>query len=482
MPKDTWPARWLLLSVLGLAAAFVANTAYSRRVAAEIDAHSTSITENGAASVVYLGTVTEDIRIVSARAMRARPESLFVDRATIAWWLEDMGRAIADYRRAGDYPGEYQLYLEAEKRHEPFVLSVENCLATVGGAPEVHTASLDRLSSAADTLAGSIRELSQLNANHVASEGAAIAEVRQHSGPIFLTFRAITLVLAVLGVLLSSVVNRQHAALVDRARRLAEARASELDMFAGRVAHDLRAPLTVIQVKSTAAQRTESTEALKDALDRIGRQGHRMANIIDALLAFAQAGARAEPETCENIAEVIQEVVLDNQSIVAPAGFELLVEPVPPAMVACSASVLGIVLSNLVRNAIKYMGAGRDGVRRVSIRVRRRDDRLRFEVEDTGPGLPRGTEKMLFEPFVRLSGASGQGVGLGLATVKRLVEAHGGAVGVESVPTRGCTFWFDLPGVLASPTSIAGRDIGSRPTNGAPRSHPSGACRQDGSL
>jgi signal transduction histidine kinase len=116
-------------------------------------------------------------------------------------------------------------------------------------------------------------------------------------------------------------------------------------------------------------------------------------------------------------------------------------------VVACDPSMLAVMLSNLVRNAIKYMGEGDEGDRRITLRGHPRGTSMRLEVEDTGPGIPPGTEATVFEPFVRLSsGAAGaSGVGLGLATVKRLVEAHGGRVGVTARPGGGCRFWFTLP-------------------------------------
>jgi signal transduction histidine kinase len=105
--------------------------------------------------------------------------------------------------------------------------------------------------------------------------------------------------------------------------------------------------------------------------------------------------------------------------------------------------MLTVVLSNLIRNAIHY---AREGPRehRVLVRATSAPPGVRFEVDDTGPGLEPGTEARIFEPFVRL-GDGGGGIGLGLATVKRLVAAHGGRVGVRSSPGRGCCFWFELP-------------------------------------
>jgi signal transduction histidine kinase len=102
------------------------------------------------------------------------------------------------------------------------------------------------------------------------------------------------------------------------------------------------------------------------------------------------------------------------------------------------------MVANLARNAIKYIGDG--PVRRIDVRVHDKGDHVRFEIEDTGPGLPEGLDAHVFDPYVRGPHATQPGIGLGLATVKRLVEAHGGRVGVVSVAGRGCTFWFELPG------------------------------------
>jgi signal transduction histidine kinase len=83
-------------------------------------------------------------------------------------------------------------------------------------------------------------------------------------------------------------------------------------------------------------------------------------------------------------------------------------------------------------------------VRRVDVRVSKRYERVHIEVEDTGPGLPPGSHDTVFDPYVRYGRSTTDGTGLGLATVKRLVDAHGGHIEVSSRP--GCTrFRFDLP-------------------------------------
>src|SRR5204862_3116829 len=105
------------------------------------------------------------------------------------------------------------------------------------------------------------------------------------------------------------------------------------------------------------------------------------------------------------------------------------------------------------RNAIKYVGEGPD--RRVAVRARRVDGVVRIEVEDNGPGLPEGLGARSFEPYVRGPGSREPGIGLGLATVKKVTEAHGGKVDVRSVPGRGARFGVELPTAPEGPEPIA---------------------------
>jgi len=117
-------------------------------------------------------------------------------------------------------------------------------------------------------------------------------------------------------------------------------------------------------------------------------------------------------------------------------------------VVACNEGLLTAALSNLVRNAITHMD-GEPG-KRVDVAVINSRDRVRIEVRDNGPGLPPGTEATMFEPFVRGPGATHAGLGLGLATVKRIADTHGGAVGVDSRAGAGCRFWIELPRATAA--------------------------------
>ncbi|HEY3594361.1 MAG TPA: HAMP domain-containing sensor histidine kinase [Polyangiaceae bacterium] len=443
MSKPAATARWLTLCVLGILTVFAVNIWYSRKITTQVDGLVNAISQNSAASVVYLATVTESIRLTSMRAALARPESASDDRASIERSLTALDESFRAYRQTDDYPGERELYLNAEAQHGPLVSALERAMATVTD-PQEHAESLARLGRTANDYAATIQALSQLNAGEIGKEGTSITEVRHRARAVSSALRIVMVVLAIVGILLSWITSRQHIALVESNERLAEDRAQELEMFAGRVAHDLRAPLSVIELKSAVADRSDSIDTMRSALQVIKKQGRRMQEIIDALLSFAQAGALPEPAICPNVAEVVKDVVGDAQSTSAGAGIEFVADQVRPVAAVCSARVLAIVLTNLVGNATKYIGAGSGGVKRVTLRTRENGSMLKFEVEDTGPGLPSGKEQAVFEPFVQLSRGSG-GIGLGLATVKRLIEAHGGLVGVTSATGSGCTFWFELP-------------------------------------
>jgi signal transduction histidine kinase len=76
---------------------------------------------------------------------------------------------------------------------------------------------------------------------------------------------------------------------------------------------------------------------------------------------------------------------------------------------------------------------------------------VRFEVQDDGPGIPKEHQQGLFEKFFRVPGSPAGGSGLGLFIAKGLVQAHGGAIGVESEPGHGAKFWFTVPTAPAAP-------------------------------
>jgi signal transduction histidine kinase len=149
------------------------------------------------------------------------------------------------------------------------------------------------------------------------------------------------------------------------------------------------------------------------------------------------------PETHANLSHVFEGLKEDFLLFAENAGVRLTIEPVPDVQVACGEAAVTIVLQNLVRNAIKYMGNG--PTKQIVARTAISGGTVHLAVLDSGPGIPFGTDLRIFEPRVRPTGWREPPIGLGLATVKRIVEAHGGQLGIRSRPGQGACFWVDIP-------------------------------------
>jgi signal transduction histidine kinase len=168
----------------------------------------------------------------------------------------------------------------------------------------------------------------------------------------------------------------------------------------------------------------------------------RARRIAHALLDFARAGARPEAGAHADVQTVCREVLDELRPAAAEARVTCTSDTPGGLEVACSPALLLVAVSNLVRNAVKYMGNAEE--RRVHVGARSVSGGVRIEIVDTGPGLAGDLQHHVFEPYVRGTSTE-EGLGLGLATVKRIVLAHGGDVGVESSWGHGCRFWFELP-------------------------------------
>jgi signal transduction histidine kinase len=268
--------------------------------------------------------------------------------------------------------------------------------------------------------------------------------------------------LAVLATVLALRYLRARARLIeDRARLLAE-RASELENFAGRVAHDLRGPLSAMALRIEAS-RMRVGEDVQPILERLGERVGDMVTLVDGLYDFAVSGAPASgsADPCEVAMRVAREIEPEVQA----AGAQLAVECGPCARTPLSAGALASVLSNLLRNAAKFIGDGSaaPGERKITLRARDDGKQVRFEVEDNGPGIPDELLPRIFQPFVRGERARRAGAGLGLATVERLVTGHGGRVGVVSRVGAGACFWVELP-LAPAPSPAPAPDLVNVPT------------------
>jgi signal transduction histidine kinase len=275
------------------------------------------------------------------------------------------------------------------------------------------------------------------NAGQAQSRALSIARTRQS---IIRTATALDCT----AVLLSLAATTFAVVLLRRSVRPLEAQTHELSGFAGRVAHDVMSPLAGVSLSLEFLARRATNDPAGRAAAARGLSGVRRAGrIVEDLLEFARAGAQPDPTATADLKTVLEDVVEGLRMEAEAARVELCWRVPPACAVACSPGVLTSLVANVVRNAIKHMGDS--VVRRVDVRVVAAcGDRRRVEVVDTGPGIPPALGQSIFEPFVR--GNTGPcGVGLGLATVRCLADAHRGHADFRSEPGRGSVFWFEIP-------------------------------------
>jgi len=229
----------------------------------------------------------------------------------------------------------------------------------------------------------------------------------------------------------------------------------ELDMFTRTAAHDLKAPLAGIVVHTNLLLEYESEGVPNAVLKRINTVrniSNDMIHMIDDLLTLARLRNATELATEIDVEEILRTVLQRHNSQLETYDVEVVVEtPIAPAL--GHAPWIEQILSNLIGNAIKYIRRDNPSPR-IIIRGVPTDDRVRYEVEDNGPGISREKLPEVFDMFSRFDKHE-SGHGLGLSIVARSVQNMNGTVGVESLEGGGCTFWFELPG--AAPFDLPNR-------------------------
>src|SRR5208282_4867706 len=245
----------------------------------------------------------------------------------------------------------------------------------------------------------------------------------------------------------------------ERTEQLAEAKARaeaanrEKSRFLANMSHELRTPLNAVLGFSRLLKKDpDVTPQRQETLDIIVRSGEHLLNLINNVLDMAkiESGSVVLEESEVDLHQLLHEI----QSLMgvgaAEKGLQFTLECASdlPRFVAVDAGKLRQVLLNLVGNAIKYTDSGRVKLRAERIRSAECGERaqIRFEVEDSGPGISQQDCQRIFSPFVQGSQASAQaGTGLGLAICKQYVELMGGQIGITSEPGKGSVFYFSIP-------------------------------------
>ncbi len=217
--------------------------------------------------------------------------------------------------------------------------------------------------------------------------------------------------------------------------------------FLSRMSHELRTPLNAILGFAQLLELDELPENQASSVDQIQVAGRHLLSLINEVLDISRIEAGRVSLSTEpvEVSEVLDEVTTLLGPVAETAGIELSVDSNGSRVLRVRADRQRLlqVLLNLGSNAVKYNSRGGSVAFCTAVGD---GGRVRFEVRDTGPGIPHEQQDQLFVPFSRLGAerSAVEGTGVGLALSKQLVEVMGGTIGVDSVPGHGSTFWVEL--------------------------------------
>jgi signal transduction histidine kinase len=233
-----------------------------------------------------------------------------------------------------------------------------------------------------------------------------------------------------------------------RANGELEQKRTEMEQLLYTVSHDLKSPLVTIQgfldylIRDAEAGRLDR---LLTHAQRIQNAAARMVRLIDDLLSFSRIGRITSPPTAIRLTELAREVVGNHTHALTKGAISVAIQDDMPTIVGDKHRIQQ-VFDNLLVNAIKYgSGAAQP---RIEIGARNSGGEVVAFVKDNGKGIAPDFHDRIFDLFQRLE-QGGDGVGVGLAIVKKIVQVHGGRVWVESAEGAGATFWLAFPRKMA---------------------------------
>ena len=205
------------------------------------------------------------------------------------------------------------------------------------------------------------------------------------------------------------------------------------------ILHDFRSPFTGIQLSSSMLRELHPDEETQEWCDLISMQIQRMLGMAEEVLEFSR-GSTTLSRRRVDVREMIERFENLNRVYFQSCGIEWKIDIREEIYIRADSNKILRVLQNLVGNAIEAL-EDREG--HIAIAAQIRDNWCEISIQDNGPGIPETIQDHLFDAFVTY-GKQG-GTGLGTAIAKSIVEAHGGAIGFESDPAVGTTFWIRLP-------------------------------------
>jgi len=391
----------------------------------------------------------ESIRLVQRVGLDTERERILIDRhifeheparmtaleTQIASVESDLDMAAFMYARLATFPEEAdawrQLTVDTAALTRPISsaleLSRKNADADARGALAAAEPIYDAVDRDVSTLVTINKAGADRNISTIEQLQIQVLELRLVAATLTLGF-----VLG-LGIWVTRTISRREQQIESNALAL-ENRNRELDAFAGRVAHDLRGPLNTIKLSGSLM--AEQVPAEPRTAMILQRGVVQMEQLIEDLLTLSRLDSEAIGRVAKTTAAVAA-VEEDLQRAVRDVGGTLQVD-VSEAAVRCSVGLLRQVLWNLGENAVKYRRDDAPLDLRIDGKTSERDYVLK--VSDNGKGMTPSDAHSAFEPFFRAPATRAvEGTGLGLAIVRRIVEANGGTISLDSVAGRGTT-------------------------------------------
>lgn len=453
------------------ALAFIGTSVASFVVLSDIDRATTDLLGNALPSVRALtharGEVRE-LRVAASELARSRPPR---DVSSLEAERKSLDSAVAEETETPWFPGEREVY---ETQARPALTELDLAIVDLeqhADAPPTDAGlrrAMERFDSAAARADATLEAWSDVNHNGAFAGAVQIARNKRQATRVTLYLDIISTIVAFIAAMLAIELTRRFEQMMRRNLELEAERAEQLDLVAQRVAHDLMSPLAAVSLSLGCVLRKHKDDETARAVDRAQRVLERSRRMVHSIYAFAQSSAAPARDAATPLRSAVRDATGALQAVEGDnKGPEVEVEDFDDVEVRMDRGMLDIVLSNLLSNAAKYtVGAP---VRRITVRARADARRVHVEVQDTGSGVPLELSEAIFQPYKRAPGTTQPGLGLGLATVKRLVLGHGGAVGVRNAPSGGAVFWFELP-LAPQPATVA--DATTEGAAGVDRLHP----------